>query len=99
MHQNWDKNQPEHVLKLFLNFEKISASCSYKLGSYKKKRCSSIHRVSEKNKRYRFEMALLWTKKRGPISPIVNEKCRTKSERLTDGWSRDQKEAAAGGGV
>ena len=37
MHQNWDKNQPEHVLKLFLNFEKISASCSYKLGSYKKK--------------------------------------------------------------
>ena len=39
MHQNWDKNQPEHVLKLFLNFEKISASCSYKLGSYKKKKC------------------------------------------------------------
>ena len=38
MHQNWDKNQPEHVLKLFLNFEKISASCSYKLGSYKKKK-------------------------------------------------------------
>ena len=38
MHQNWDKNQPEHVLKLFLNFEKNSASCSYKLGSYKKKR-------------------------------------------------------------
>ena len=37
VHKNWDKNQPEHVLKLFLNFEKISASCSYKLGSYKKK--------------------------------------------------------------
>ena len=36
---NQDKNQPEHVLKLFLNFEKNSASCSYKLGSYKKKRC------------------------------------------------------------
>ena len=34
---NQDKNQPEHVLKLFLNFEKISASCSYKLGSYKKR--------------------------------------------------------------
>ena len=34
---NQDKNQPEHVLKLFLNFEKNSASCSYKLGSYKKK--------------------------------------------------------------
>ena len=33
---NQDKNQPEHVLKLFLNFEKNSASCSYKLGSYKK---------------------------------------------------------------
>ena len=29
VHKNWDKNQPEHVLKLFLNFEKISASCSY----------------------------------------------------------------------
>jgi hypothetical protein len=27
------------LLKLFLNFEKISASCSYKLGSYKKKKC------------------------------------------------------------
>ena len=40
VHKNWDKNQPEHVLKLFLNFEKISASCSYKLGSYKKKRCT-----------------------------------------------------------
>ena len=36
---NQDKNQPEHVLKLFLNFEKNSASCSYKLGSYKKKTC------------------------------------------------------------
>ena len=34
---NQDKNQPEHVLKLFLNFEKNSASYSYKLGSYKKK--------------------------------------------------------------
>ena len=34
---NQDKNQPEHVLKLFLNFEKNSASCSYKLGSYKLK--------------------------------------------------------------
>ena len=33
---NQDKNQPEHVLKLFLNFEKISASCSYKLGPNKK---------------------------------------------------------------
>ena len=32
---NQDKNQPENVLKLFLNFEKNSASCSYKLGSYK----------------------------------------------------------------
>ena len=38
---NQDKNQPEHVLKLFLNFEKNSASCSYKLGSYKKKRCKT----------------------------------------------------------
>ena len=36
-YKNWDKNQPEHVLKLFLNFNKISASCSYKLGPYKKK--------------------------------------------------------------
>jgi hypothetical protein len=34
---NQDKNQPEHVLKLFLNFEKNSASCSYKLGSYPEK--------------------------------------------------------------
>ena len=38
---NQDKNQPEHVLKLFLNFEKNSASCSYKLGSYKKKTCTA----------------------------------------------------------
>ena len=41
MHQNWDKNQPEHVLKLFLTFVKISASYYYKLGSYKKKVCES----------------------------------------------------------
>ena len=45
MHQNWDKNQPERVLKLFLNFEKISASCSYKLGSYKKKKVYAMARL------------------------------------------------------
>ena len=48
---NQDKNQPEHVLKLFLNFEKNSASCSYKLGSYKKKKrvslCRSGYRPSK----------------------------------------------------
>jgi putative ribosome biogenesis GTPase RsgA len=42
MHQNWDKNQPEHVPKLFLDFEKISASCSYKLGSHKKTKRVSL---------------------------------------------------------
>ena len=30
------KSQAGHVLKMFLNFQEISAWCSYKLGSYKK---------------------------------------------------------------
>jgi len=33
------KSQAGHVLKMFLNFQEISAWCSYKLGSYKKKKC------------------------------------------------------------
>ena len=33
----WAKSQAEHVLKLFLNFEEISGSVSYKKVSYKKK--------------------------------------------------------------
>ena len=39
MHQNWDQKQ--HVRKLLLNCEKISASCSYELDSHKKK--VSVH--------------------------------------------------------
>ena len=31
-------SQPQHVLNLFLLFWRFSASCSYKKGSYKKKR-------------------------------------------------------------
>ena len=31
-------SQPQHVLNMFLNFWRFSASCSYKKGSYKKKR-------------------------------------------------------------
>ena len=34
------KSQAGHVLKIFLNFWEISAWCSYKLGSYKKKSVS-----------------------------------------------------------
>ena len=33
------QSQPEHVLKMFLNFEEISGSVSYKKVSYKKKKC------------------------------------------------------------
>ena len=36
------QNQPEHVLKWFLNFAKIAAYCSYKLSSYKKKTCTAV---------------------------------------------------------
>ena len=31
------KSEAEHVLKMFLKYPKNRASCSYKLGSYKKK--------------------------------------------------------------
>ena len=37
------KSQAGHVLKLFLNFWPISASVSYKLGSYKIKRVYSVN--------------------------------------------------------
>ena len=33
------KSEAEHVLKMFLKYPKNRASCSYKLGSYKKKEC------------------------------------------------------------
>ena len=32
-------SQSQHVLNMFLNFWRFSASCSYKKGSYKKKEC------------------------------------------------------------
>ena len=37
------KSQAGHV-KMFLNFWEISAWCSYKLGSYKKKECNGLSR-------------------------------------------------------
>ena len=37
-------SQPQHVLNLFLNFWRFSASCSYKKGSYEKKECIMIRR-------------------------------------------------------
>ena len=32
------ESEAGHVLKMFLNFKRISGWCSYKLGSYKKKK-------------------------------------------------------------
>ena len=34
--------EAEHVLKMFLKYPKNRASCSYKLRSYKKKKCKRI---------------------------------------------------------
>ena len=38
----FSKSEAEHVLKIFLKYPKNRASCSYKLGSYKKKRVYGI---------------------------------------------------------
>ena len=35
------KTEAKHVLRMFLNFWPISASRSYKLGAYKKKKCGA----------------------------------------------------------
>ena len=35
--KTFTKSEAEHVLKIFLKYPKNRASCSYKLGSYKKK--------------------------------------------------------------
>ena len=40
----FSKTEAGHVLKMFLQFWQISASRSYKLGSYKKKRVLKIDR-------------------------------------------------------
>ena len=53
------KFQAGHVLNMFLNFPEISAWCSYKLGSYKKKVYASRILKARKMKLVMFDLLLM----------------------------------------
>ena len=66
----FSKTEAGHVLKMFLQFWLISASRSYKLGSYKKKTCTTFSfqvilnfKIFEKNIALieNFESGKIWT--------------------------------------
>ena len=57
-------SQPRHVLNMFLNFWRFSASCSYKKGSYKKKSVLKNTAVRSYYKLFKYFLHSLWPRVR-----------------------------------